>query len=206
MWDLIDLLIKNFYIFVLAVTLALIEIEIEGPDGWAANLPTWRPHKDKWYTRLFASLFSNKELTGYHLTVFIFVFLIFHLPFVFGIDLNWDTWLRTMFYYMNFIILWDFLWFVLNPAFTIKRFNSKNVTWHKKWFWIMPVDYYDNIIMSVVFVGTLSLINKSYEPLLWGLVNLAIFAVLLVLSILVTLTILQTPKWKAEPPAKFKKL
>ncbi len=196
MWDWQEIIIKNIFIFFLAIILALLEIEIEGPDGWAKNLPTWRPNKDKWYTKLYASLFSNKELTGYHLTVFIFVLLIFHIPFVYGIPLTWDTWLRNMTLYMAFIILWDFLWFVINPAFTLKRFHKKEVTWHKEWFGFMPVDYYDNIIMSFVLVAILSLINHSFEPLLWGLANYSLFIIQLVIVIALSHKVFETQKWK----------
>ena len=43
-----------------ATPFALLEMQIEGPNGWTASLPTWRV-ENRW-TRLF---FSSKPLTGY---------------------------------------------------------------------------------------------------------------------------------------------
>jgi len=42
-----DVITTNIYIFVMATVLALLEIQIEGANGWARNLPTWRPHAAK---------------------------------------------------------------------------------------------------------------------------------------------------------------
>ena len=55
---------------------ALVEIQIEGPNGWAERLPTWRI-ENQW-TRLFC---GRRPLTGYHLYVLLFVLLIVHLPY-----------------------------------------------------------------------------------------------------------------------------
>src|SRR5580700_385073 len=60
----------------LAFAFARVEIEIEGPNGWAANLPTWRV-SNRW-TKLF---YGNRPLTGYHFWLQVFVFLMAHLPF-----------------------------------------------------------------------------------------------------------------------------
>ena len=35
-----SIIISNIYLFVLAVVLAILEIQIEGKHGWAMNLPT----------------------------------------------------------------------------------------------------------------------------------------------------------------------
>ena len=67
-----------FYIgLILSASLfAMVEIQIEGADGWAAQLPTWRV-ENRW-TRLF---FGKRPLTGYHLYVLLFVLLMAHAPF-----------------------------------------------------------------------------------------------------------------------------
>ena len=64
------------YVLVAASVFARVEIEIEGPHGWAANLPTWCI-SNKW-TKLF---YGNRPLTGYHLWLQIFVFVMAHAPF-----------------------------------------------------------------------------------------------------------------------------
>ena len=112
-----EIILTNIYIFILAVVLAILEIQIEGPNGWAKNLPTWRPAADKWYIRMYVKFMSGREATGYHITMFSFVFLIFNLPYFFGLDINWNNWLRTASFFLIFVVLWDFLWFVLNPHY-----------------------------------------------------------------------------------------
>jgi hypothetical protein len=42
-----------------------------------------------------------------------------------------------------FFIVEDFLWFVLNPAYGIRRFRKQHIWWHSPtWWWIMPRDYW----------------------------------------------------------------
>ncbi len=199
------IIIQNVFTFVLSIVLAMLEIQIEGPDGWAANLPTWRPNKNSWIQKFWASLFSDKELTGYHLVVIVFVAMIFHMPFVFGAPLSWISWLGVMFYYFSFIILWDFLWFVLNPAYTIKKFNVQSVTWHKKWFAFMPVDYYDNILVCVIILFILSRVKGDFEPIIWGGINILLFIIQLLTIVGFMSFVLQTQKWKKLTIRKSKK-
>jgi len=42
-----------------------------------------------------------------------------------------------------FFLIEDFLWFVLNPSFGLKRFRAQHIWWHAPtWWWIMPRDYW----------------------------------------------------------------
>jgi hypothetical protein len=43
---------------------------------------------------------------------------------------------------MLFWIAEDFLWFALNPAYGVARFNAAAIPWHKHWLWGAPVDYW----------------------------------------------------------------
>src|SRR5438093_13235399 len=60
----------------LASFLAQVEIQSERPTGWAANLPTWRVEQYWWLDPFW----GGRPLTGYHLWVFSFMALPFHLP------------------------------------------------------------------------------------------------------------------------------
>src|SRR5437667_4141 len=54
-------LVMGAYFFFIAFILAHLEIQIEGPYGWAEKLPTWRwdsPRVRRWF---------GKPVTGYHL-------------------------------------------------------------------------------------------------------------------------------------------
>ncbi len=68
---------------VLALVLALAEIAIEGPYGWAEKLPT--PYRvSRPLARLFGQVLGGKPLTGYNLLMFAATLVAFHLPFAFG--------------------------------------------------------------------------------------------------------------------------
>jgi hypothetical protein len=37
----------------------------------------------------------------------------------------------------------DFLWFICNRAYGIRRFNPQSIVWHRgSWWWIAPRDYW----------------------------------------------------------------
>jgi len=37
------MLYQSIYLFVVALVLAFLEVQIEGKHGWASKLPTWKP-------------------------------------------------------------------------------------------------------------------------------------------------------------------
>jgi hypothetical protein len=127
------------FAFVNAAIFALLEIQIEGPQGWAANLPTWRV-ENRW-TKIF---YGGKTLTGYHFYILLFVLVILHGPFALGlIAFSWPAELRILACMILFWVLEDFLWFVFNPAFGLRRFRKEFIPWHAPaWWWIMPRDYW----------------------------------------------------------------
>lgn len=114
---------------------SLFEIQIEGKNGWAANLPTWR------FKPKFLSFIFKREITGFHLYGFLSVFILLHFIFVF---LPWslDIQLKIISFFLLSLTLEDFLWFVLNPSYGIKKFNDRSIEWHNQWFLGLPVDYW----------------------------------------------------------------
>jgi hypothetical protein len=127
------------YVLATAFTFARLEIQIEGPNGWAANLPTWRIC-NRW-TDIF---YGYRPLTGYHLWMQIFILLIVHLPFTLEFSpWSWHMELRSLAFLIFFYLTEDFLWFVMNPAYGVRRFRREHIWWHKKtWWWLMPRDYW----------------------------------------------------------------
>ncbi len=126
------------FLLILAYFFANVEVQIEGTAGWAQNLPTWRIEKH-WLLDIF---FGGRPMTGYHAWVLSFVILFFHIPFFFFH--HWSPWLEAR-VIGGFIIFWiaeDFLWFVINPGYGIKKFKKKYIPWHPKWFLIAPIEYW----------------------------------------------------------------
>lgn len=125
-------------VLLLGTFFANLEIAIEGDAGWAANLPTWRIEKH-WLLDL---LWGGRAMTGYHAWAFSLVALFFHFPLVFSDDYSLVAEQRALACIMLFWIFEDFLWFVFNPAFGLRRFRPAHASWHKHWIAGAPVEYW----------------------------------------------------------------
>lgn len=132
------------YLFFLAFVLAYLEVQIEGRDGWAAKLPTWRVTKG-WIVRMA----GGRPLTGYHLALTAFLLLFFHYPTLWT-DWSWAKELTVLSSYLLLVAVWDFLWFVLNPAYGLERYNAKHIWWFRAWLFGFPIDYY--VVLGLSFV------------------------------------------------------
>ncbi len=161
---------------VLAVVLAAVEVEIEGPYGWAEKLPT--PYRVSGpLARLFGLVLGGKPLTGYNLLMFAATLLAFHLPYAFGASWTAARELALLAAWVAWSALWDFLWFLLNPAYGWRRFRKGNVWWHRRWLWRLPLDYWVAIVASLVLAGLAQAVRDGPAS---GLPPLAQQAVLLV--------------------------
>ena len=125
------------WVALLGLFFAMTEIQIEGANGWACSLPTWRIEKH-WLLDIF---WGGRPMTGYHAWVFSFMFLAFHLPHAINGSFSLRLEVRCVGALMIFWIIEDFLWFVLNPCFGLARFAPQFVPWHKHWLLGMPTDY-----------------------------------------------------------------
>ncbi len=131
-----EIIIFFIFLLTLSAALAFLEIQIEGKNGWASNLPCWRIEKG-WFVRYFN---GGKPLTGYHLWLDIFELLFLHFPLLFT---SW-TWRFECLVIGFLLALWqieDFLWFVFNPHYGLKNFKPEKISWHSRWWGPMP-DYY----------------------------------------------------------------
>lgn len=126
-------------LFVVSLVFALLEIQIEGGTGWAADLPTWRVR-----VRALDFLFGERPLTGYHVYAFLFVGFAVHVPFLVEPSLfSMARELRLLAFIVLFWVLEDFLWFVMNPSFGLRRFRPEHVWWHgKRWPAFLPLAYW----------------------------------------------------------------
>ena len=180
-------LIKTIYFWLIGFFLAILEIQIEGEHGWAEKLPTWRAKPGSKLDKFFKKIMADREMTGYHTALVIFLLLFAHWPFIWIWE--WTIWaeLELLSIYLFFSIFWDFLWFILNPKLSLRKFGPERVWWHKKWLGKFPIDYYTGVIVALaLLIPEAMLINGMawYRlPILLG-VNL----------ILTTLTVIFYPK------------
>lgn len=119
-----------------AVLHARMEIEIEGPDGWAAKLPTKR------YDTKFARLIFGVPITRYHLVMMATILTLAHLPVLFVRPWTLANELTVLGFTVLHFLLEDFLWFACNPAFGIRKFKRENIWWHSRWFLGIPLAYW----------------------------------------------------------------
>lgn len=183
-----EIIVQTSYLFLFCLWLALFEIQIEGKDGWAAKLPTWRAGQNKWYARIYSAAMGGKEMTGYHLLVFGFVLIFLHFPYFSGQDWNYFSELKTLSLFFLTIITWDFLWFVLNPYYGLRRFKPEYIWWHKKWFLFMPKTYYFALMISVLLYSRFLLDLALFKE--W----LAVFSLFFVFILFVIVFSLALPK------------
>jgi hypothetical protein len=175
---------STLLLFFWAFGLAAIEIEIEGGVGWAERLPTWYLKRGR-TGRAYGIVMGRRPLTGYHVFAFTIPMLVLHLPYVMGVDWTLAAELRTVATYFVLAVVWDYLWFVLNPAYTVRRFRRGNVWWFEvPWLWRFPRDYYLSVLLSIALAGLAAVADGSFDPLrrhLWLLAGLAVLVGLTVL-------------------------
>ena len=138
-----------FYILLFWILLALLEIEIEGEHGWAKHLPTWRKKRDH------APIWFLRNITGYHTILFLMILFLNHIVYI---GFFWWTdfvdEMTILAFHLFLIIYWDFLWFVLNPHFTYKKFRKEHISWYtdSEWFVGFPMDYWYALGLSGILV------------------------------------------------------
>ena len=54
----------SIFLFFIAVSLAYYEVQIEGPNGWASSLPTWKSTDPS-----ITWIFGGRPVTGYHVSL-----------------------------------------------------------------------------------------------------------------------------------------
>ena len=122
------------YFFFIALILAHLEIQIEGPHGWAEKLPTWR-----WDGPVVRRLFG-KPVTGYHVCLVTCILLFLHVPQFYAGSWEREADLLAMFFFLT--VTWDFLWFACNRHFGVARFRRGQVWWFPAWTLGVPREYF----------------------------------------------------------------
>jgi hypothetical protein len=179
----IDLILKVVFWGVFAVVIACVEIESEGAHGWADKAPTWYRVTGFW-GRAYGLIMGGKPLTGYHLFMFFLPVLIFHAHFFMGVPWSPAGELTAWALYFVWGPLWDYYWFVLNPAYE-GRFKQRHIWWHATSRWVLglfPIDYAAGCIVSIGFAAGAAYVVGSWSLLLEHLkllLGFGIFTVLL---------------------------
>lgn len=157
-------------LFLLCHFVAFVEIQAEGKFGWGKKFPCWRPDPNSLTAKRYEKLMGGKELTGYHIAMFSLFFFILHLPFFAGIFWTLVKELETVSAFFMAAAFWDFLWFVWNPEYGLKKFKPEFAGWHKHWILkLFPRDYPIGIAISAAF-SLLVVIFFEETIAHWGIV------------------------------------
>lgn len=164
-------MLEAAYLFALCWLLAQVEIQIEGPRGWAEGLPTWRldsPALLRWT--------NGKAVTGYHVYLTLLLIAFFHLP-VIREGFSRQAEAKALSSYLFATFVWDFQWFAWNPAWGLKRFFKGPIPWFPRKLAGFPVDYFVGAAASVLATALL-----WPEGMGWWLRTAAVLAALSALS------------------------
>jgi hypothetical protein len=136
-------LIAVVFVILLSIILGYLEIQIEGKYGWAKNLPTWSYNM------------KGFVWTGYHISLWLFLILIVHIPFIFC------KWTRVKeCFVLSFLVLIllmeDAFWFLLNKNF------CGDDHWRQPKFGIFPRFFF----IGVFFILFISLFTRSVSWML----------------------------------------
>ena len=181
-------LVVGAYFFVIALVLAHLEIQIEGPHGWAEKLPTWR-----WDSRAVRRWFG-KPVTGYHLYLVTLILLFVHVPQLYGGSWEREADLLAMFFLLT--ATWDFLWFACNRHYGVRRFRKGQIWWFPTWTLGVPRPYLLVIVFSLCAALTPALWTGAWLPRAerW----LTVFCELLALTVVVTGVTLRPRRREAD--------
>ena len=171
-------IILGFYLFLICFSLANMEIQIEGANGWASKLPTWRNTNPN-----LTWIFGGRPITGYHVFLNLVLLTFFHFPLLFS-SVSLLNEMTILYCYVIVGVIWDLQWFILNPSFGIANYNASKIWWFKKWAFGFPVDYYFGIVLSFVFFMSPSIFGKhSWRDRLVGWI-ISTFTLIFLTSIL----------------------
>ncbi len=153
--------VRACYVFLMCLALAYLEVQIEGPHGWAAALPTWRTLDPR-----VTWIFGGRPLTGYHLGLNAFLLLALHWPVLFK---RWSLVdeCRVLQSFAVMAFVWDFLWFVLNPSFGLGRYDAAHVWWFRHWLLGVPVDYGVGAAAALLLRLWPALVHKEAFGVAW---------------------------------------
>ena len=177
-------LARSLLLFAWAFGLGGVEVEIEGGHGWAERMPTWFLKRGR-LGAVYGMVMGHRPLTGYHVYVFIMPLIILNLPFGYGVPWSLAGELMVFATFFALAVVWDYTWFVLNPAYTVRRFQKGNVWWFEQpWIWRFPLDYYMGIGLSIILAVLASWRAGSRHLLYTHLWMLAVMAVLIAVMVL----------------------
>ena len=128
-----------WFVLTFATLWSWMEVEIEGPTGWAMNLPT------------SCAFFG---WTWYHMSMNCIILLVLHRSLW---SLHYERGVLKLARFVIYTALWyvveDFMWFALNPHFGLIKYNKTGIPWHTNKVWVMGTFIENWIVLTVWLVA-----------------------------------------------------
>ena len=129
-------------IYMAMIATSFWEAYVEGDKPWDKGKLGWKIRYKK-----------HVILTAYHFWLFFVMFpLLLSIPFAI-IGFSWELFKVIFSAYVSGLMIEDFFWFIVNPKFKFKNWNSKHVYWYpwiKIWNIEFPLYYVLNISLAVI--------------------------------------------------------
>jgi len=107
------------WIYAAMIATSYWEAYIEGKNPWARKQVGWKLKLGKKYS-----------ITAYHFFLFGIAYpLLIFLPLLF-IGFSWKIFGILLSAYASGLVIEDFFWFIADPYYSLKKFNSKYVYWY----------------------------------------------------------------------------
>ncbi len=129
------------WIYLAMIATSFWESRAEGKDSWDKGKIGW---KIKWKGKAVA--------TEYHFWLFVVAYpMLIFLPLVVS-GFSWTLFGVLLSAYFSGLIVEDIFWYIVNPAFKVKDWNPKKVTW---FYWIkigkfgVPINYIVFLLLAI---------------------------------------------------------
>ena len=147
-------LLLNIFIFVYGFLWALTMVNAEGLVGWGGVSPAWKLDTRRWYSFLFWPFAQGRPVNFLPVSAIMTFTVSFLLPVIWNINKNIPFTLinfgELVSYFIIFAILEDFIWFLINPYYGLRKFNKQIVTWHPRWLGFLPTDYWIALVIYII--------------------------------------------------------
>lgn len=164
-----------------SIVIGKIEEAIEGPFGWSVTTMTHRLPENHWFSRFYKMMAGkDKVVTYYHMYVNLLWLIIYVTPAAFILnyaDLSgngfsyrafWAVFIAQLSSWSQFMVLQDFVWFMVSRYYGPKRFNANFIPWHQDYTGKIPSSYWKGMIIPTVATAIVSWsLNKPAVILSW---------------------------------------
>ena len=142
-----------YFTLIFSLLYSLIEIEVEGKYGWMEKAYSVGVVKS-----------GGKNFTLYHIYMILSLVLIY--AYLTDLKMNIDSIGFFLFHITLFLLLEDFLWFVFNPHYTLKKYKKDEIWWHAEQPWFKGIPLHNIAGSLILLIITVFNTNLFYTNIM----------------------------------------